>query len=152
MTITHVFFDVGGTGRVGIGTSAPDQTLSVNGNASKVGGGSWQTFSDERLKNIKGEFRTGLNAVMQLRPLRYEYKKDNAVGINSDKEYIGFGAQAVQKVIPEAVSATQSGYLMVNNDPILWSMVNAIQEQQKQIEELKKEIQQLRSARAKRRK
>jgi len=150
-TTKNVFFDVGGSGRVGIGTSAPDQTLSVNGNASKVGGGSWATFSDERLKVIKGEFRTGLNAVMKLRPLRYEYKKDNAVGINSDKEYIGFGAQAVQKVIPEAVSATQSGYLMVNNDPILWSMVNAIQEQQKQIEQLKKEIQQLRSARARRR-
>src|SRR3954454_20657647 len=36
------------TGRVGIGTTAPDQLLSVNGDASKVGGGSWQTFSDER--------------------------------------------------------------------------------------------------------
>lgn len=150
--LKNIFFDVSNTGRVGIGTTAPDQTLSVNGDASKNGGGSWQTFSDERLKNIKGEFRRGLNAVMQLRPLRYEYKKDNAMGINSEKEYIGFGAQAVQKVIPEAVSATQSGYLMVNNDPILWSMVNAIQEQQKQIEQLKKEIQQLRSARARRRK
>jgi len=150
--LKNLFFDVGTTGRVGIGTNAPDQMLSVNGNASKVGGGSWQTFSDERLKNIKGQFRTGLNAVMQLRPLRYEYKKDNPLGINSDQEYVGFGAQAVQKIIPEAVSATQSGYLMVNNDPIIWTMVNAIQEQQKQIEQLKKEIQQLRSAKARRRK
>jgi hypothetical protein len=149
-TSKNIFMDVGATGRVGIGTTAPDQMLSVNGEASKVGGGSWQSFSDERLKVIKGEFRTGLNAVMQLRPLRYEYKKDNPVGINSTKEYIGFGAQAVQKVIPEAVSANAQGYLMVNSDPILWSMVNAIQEQQKQIEELKKEIRQLRS-RARRR-
>jgi len=149
--LKNVFFDVSNTGRVGIGTTAPDQTLSVNGDASKVGGGSWQTLSDERLKNIKGQFRTGLNAVMQLRPLRYEYKKDNAVGINSTREYIGFGAQAVQKVIPEAVTANANGYLMVNSDPILWSMVNAIQEQQKQIEGLKKEIRQLRSTRARRR-
>ena len=149
--LKNVFFDVGNTGRVGIGTTAPDQMLSVNGDASKNGGGSWLTFSDERLKNIKGQFRTGLNAIMQLRPLRYEYKKDNAVGINSDREYIGFGAQAVQKVIPEAVTANANGYLMVNSDPILWSMVNAIQEQQKQIEELKKEIRQLRSTRARRR-
>jgi hypothetical protein len=149
--LKNVFFDVGNTGRVGIGTTAPDQMLSVNGDASKNGGGSWLTFSDERLKNIKGQFRTGLNAIMQLRPLRYEYKKDNAVGIKSDREYIGFGAQAVQKVIPEAVTANANGYLMVNSDPILWSMVNAIQEQQKQIEELKKEIRQLRSTRARRR-
>jgi Chaperone of endosialidase len=149
--LKNIFLDVGNTGRVGIGTTAPDQMLSVNGEASKVGGGSWQSFSDERLKVIKGEFRTGLNAVMQLRPLRYEYKKDNPVGITSTKEYVGFGAQAVQKVIPEAVSANAQGYLMVNSDPILWSMVNAIQEQQRQIEQLKKEIRQLRSARARRR-
>src|SRR5690349_19384242 len=52
-------------GRVGIGTTAPDQLLSVNGDASKVGGGSWQTFSDERLKSIRGPFISGLNAVMR---------------------------------------------------------------------------------------
>lgn len=150
-SLKNVFFDVSNTGRVGIGTTAPDQTLSVNGDASKVGGGSWQTFSDERLKVIKGQFRTGLNAVMQLRPLRYEYRRDNPVGIKSDREYIGFSAQAVQKVIPEAVNANAAGYLMVNSDPILWSMVNAIQEQQRQIEELKKEIQQLRATRTRRR-
>ena len=150
-SLKNLFFDVGNTGRVGIGTTTPDQTLSVNGDASKVGGGSWQTFSDERLKLIKGQFRTGLNAVMQLRPLRYQYRQDNPVGIKSDREYIGFSAQAVQKVIPEAVNANAAGYLMVNSDPILWSMVNAIQEQQRQIEELKKEIRQLRSAKTRRR-
>src|SRR5207302_3989794 len=41
-------------GRVGIGTTIPDQSLSVDGDASKIGGGSWLNFSDERLKNIKG--------------------------------------------------------------------------------------------------
>ena len=91
-------------GRVGIGTTAPDQLLSVNGDASKTGGGSWQTFSDERLKNINGSFDSGLKAVMRLQPLRYEYKPDNALGIKSVGEHIGFGAQAVQQVIPEAVT------------------------------------------------
>jgi hypothetical protein len=134
-------------GRVGIGTTAPDQLLSVNGDASKSGGGSWQTFSDERLKRIRGPFTSGLNAVMQLQPLRYEYKPNNAMGLASVGERIGFGAQAVQKVIPEAVSTNQSGYLMVNNDPIIWTMLNAIKEQQKEIVELKKQIRQLRATR-----
>src|SRR5262249_59337308 len=35
-------------GQLGIGTNAPTDLLSVNGNASKVGGGSWSVFSDER--------------------------------------------------------------------------------------------------------
>jgi septal ring factor EnvC (AmiA/AmiB activator) len=35
---------------------------------------------------------------------------------------------------------TNGGYLLVNNDPIIWSMVNAIKEQQREIEEQQKLI------------
>jgi len=133
-------------GNVGIGTPAPDMKLSVNGNADKPGGGSWAIFSDERLKNIKGRFTPGLNAVMQLRPLRYEYKSDNALGIKSEGEHIGFSAQQVRRIIPEAVSKDDKGYLLVNNDPILWTMLNAIKEQQVQIEELRIEVRKLRAS------
>ena len=138
------------TGRMGINTLTPDQRLSVNGDASKVGGGSWQTFSDKRLKNIAGPFRSGLNAVMRLQPLRYQYKPDNAVGINDNVEHIGLAAQDVQKVIPEAVTANSNGYLMVNNDPIIWTMLNAIKEQQQEIQELKREVRRLRANTARR--
>ena len=134
-------------GRLGIGTTAPDSPLTVNGNASKPGGGSWNVFSDIRLKNVKGKFNTGLNAVMQLQPLRYEYRSNNAMGITSQGEHIGFSAQDVQKVIPQAVTQNESGYLLVNNDPILWTMLNAIKEQQKEIVELKRQIRQLRATR-----
>ncbi|MDX6304531.1 MAG: hypothetical protein QOI77_1500 [Blastocatellia bacterium] len=135
-------------GNVGIGTAVPDQRLSVSGDASKsAGGGSWQVFSDERLKNIKGRFNSGLKAVMQLQPIRYSYKPDNALGLQSEKEQIGFGAQALQKVVPEAVTRNANGFLTVNNDPILWTMLNAIKEQQKEIAELRGEVQKLRAAR-----
>jgi hypothetical protein len=134
-------------GRLGIGTTAPDSPLTVNGNASKPGGGSWNVFSDIRLKNVKGKFNTGLNAVMQLQPLRYEYRSNNAMGITSQGEHIGFSAQDVQKVIPQAVTQNDSGYLLVNNDPIIWTMLNAIKEQQKEIVELKRQIRQLRATR-----
>ena len=132
-------------GRVGIGTTAPDQLLSVNGDASKAGGGSWQTFSDERLKNIRGPFTSGLNAVMRLQPLRYQYRPNNAVGIPPSGEHIGLGAQAVQRVVPEAVTANANGYLMVNNDPIIFAMLNAIKEQQQEIVALKREVRRLRT-------
>jgi hypothetical protein len=138
-------------GGVGIATATPDQTLTVNGGASKPGGGSWSVFSDERLKNMKGSFNSGLSAVMQLQPLRYEYKTDNALGLKSPGEHIGFGAQALQRVIPEAVSRSSSGYLQVNNDPIIWTMLNAIKEQQKEIEQLKGEVQKLRARSQRRR-
>ena len=132
-------------GNVGIGTAAPTDLLSVNGNASKPGGGTWAVFSDERLKNIKGPFNSGLKAVMQLQPIRYEYKANNALGIKMTGQHVGFGAQAVKQIIPEAVSETANGYLTVNNDPIIWAMLNAIKEQQQEIEKLRTEVRKLRA-------
>ena len=127
-------------GTIGIGTSAPTQTLSVNGTAGKPGGGTWDVFSDERLKNIKGPYQRGLKSLMQLQPVRYEYKRDNPLGLKLQGENVGFGAQSLQKLIPEAVTQDSTGYLMVKSDPILWTMLNAIKEQQKEIESLKNQV------------
>ena len=66
-------FSINTAGNVGIRTTSPDQMFSVNGDASKTGGATWQAFSDVRLKNIKGNFSSGLKAVMQLQPLRYQF-------------------------------------------------------------------------------
>ena len=132
-------------GNVGVGTAAPDNKLTVNGTADKPGGGSWGTFSDERLKTIRGRFTLGLHALMQLQPIRYRYTPDNALGIHDDGEHVGFGAQAVAQLIPEAVTQDEQGYLLVNNDPILWTMLNAIKEQQREIEQLRGQLRQLRT-------
>lgn len=130
-------FVVKESGNVGIGTAAPDSLLSVNGSADKPGGGSWGTFSDGRLKTLDGDFQTGLSAIQNLHPVRYRYKQGNGMGITDRAEHIGFVAQEVQKVIPEAVSENSRGYLLVNNDPILWTMLNAIKEQQREIADLR---------------
>ena len=138
------------SGNVGIATTAPTDTLSVNGTASKPGGGSWAVFSDERLKTIKGRYTRGLSAALQLQPIRFEYKRNNTLGLKSETENIGFGAQALQEIIPEAVTRNANGYLQVNNDPILWTMLNAIKEQQKEIEQLKQQVRKLQTAARKR--
>jgi len=138
-------FTVQTNGNVGIGTTVPDQKLSIQGDADKSAGGtSWGVFSDERLKNIKGSYTRGLSAVMGLRPVRFSYKSDNPLALPSDTENIGFSAQALQKVVPEAVTRNANGYLTMHSDPILWAMVNAIQEQQREIASLKAQVQKLR--------
>jgi hypothetical protein len=133
------------SGYVGINTATPDTNLSVNGNADKSGGGSWSTFSDRRLKDLSGTFNSGLDEVLKLQPIRYRYKDDNGMGIRDREEHVGFVAQEVQKVIPEAVTENSKGYLLVNNDPILWTMLNAIKEQQKLIQKQQRRIAQLTS-------
>jgi hypothetical protein len=127
-------------GEVGIGTTSPDNTLSVNGSADKPGGGSWGTFSDGRLKTVNGGFTSGLSQVMKIHPVHYRYKPDNAMGIRDTDEHIGVVAQEVKQVIPEAVTENSKGYLLVNNDPIIWSMLNAIKEQQGEFKQEQAEL------------
>jgi hypothetical protein len=127
-------------GNVGIGTTSPDNLLTVNGSADKPGGGSWGTYSDGRLKNLNGSYRSGLSQILRINPVRYRYKADNALGIRDRDEHIGVVAQDVQRVIPEAVTENNKGYLLVNNDPIIWSMLNAIKQQEAEIRALKSEL------------
>lgn len=121
-------------GNLGIGTTAPDATLSVNGTADKPGGGSWSTFSDGRLKDVGGEFHHGLEALAKVQPVHYRYKAGNPLNLPSQPEFVGVVAQQVRQAIPEAVDQTRDGYLTVNNDPIIWTMVNAIKELNKKVE------------------
>lgn len=150
-------------GKVGIGTTTPDATLSVVGAADKTGGGSWNVFSDARLKDVGANFTDGLDALEAIQPVTYHYKADNPLKLPSQPEYIGVVAQQVQKAVPEAVQQSPSGYLTVNNDPIIWTMVNAIKELnhkmdeketenaqlKQQLAELKAEVQQLARAQGK---
>jgi len=131
-------------GNVGIGTEDPGRyMLAVNGSAAKPGGGSWAVFSDVRLKDVHGQFERGLSEVAQLNPVRYSYRQDNEMGLPQDKEYVGVTAQYIEHVIPEAVSENEKGYLMVDNDPIIWSMVNAIKELKGENQELKAQNQEM---------
>ena len=127
-------------GYVGIGTTAPNYMLHVNGSAGKPGGGSWENASDMRLKDVNGRFTRGLDAIDQLNPVYYHYKGNNPIGIPADKEFVGLIAQDVQKVIPEAVGEYQENYLSVNNDPVIWTMLNAIKELKAENEALIKRV------------
>jgi hypothetical protein len=127
-------------GNVGIGTSNPDEPLSVNGNADKPGGGFWDTFSDGRLKDVGESFTQGLEALEQLQPVHYHYQSDNPLNLPSKPEYVGVVAQEVQKVVPEAVERNKDGYLLVNNEPIFWAMLNAIKQLKSENDQLKQRL------------
>jgi hypothetical protein len=101
------------------------------------------SFFGRTLEEHQGPLQQRTESGHAVTAIRYEYKQNNVLGLKSEGEYVGFGAQAVQKIIPEAVSKSAEGYLMVNSDPILWTMLNAIKEQQKEIAELKGQIRKL---------
>jgi trimeric autotransporter adhesin len=125
-------------GNLGIGTTAPTQALHVVGNAYKtVGGTAWATSSDLRLKNVMGDYNKGLDEIALLQTVRYQYKKDNPRQLDSNEEQVGFIAQEVQKVFPEAVTEGPDGYLDFNMHAINVALVNAIKELKAENDRLK---------------
>lgn len=127
-------------GNLGIGTAAPAAALHVIGNAVKtVGGGTWLTSSDLRLKNILGDYTKGLEEITSLQTVRYHYKTDNPRQLDSDEEQVGFVAQEVQKIFPEAVTEGSDGYLNFNMHAINVALVNAIKELKVENDRLKSE-------------
>jgi len=141
------------TGNIGIGPNAvltAAATLHVDGdirfedltgggaNLIVDGSGNVTVSSDERLKDIKGNYTRGLNSIMQLEPITYQWNELS--GMETQGFYTGFSAQNVQKSIPEAVGTDSRGYLTLADRPIIASLVNAVKEQQAEIETLKNEI------------
>jgi hypothetical protein len=131
-------------GRVGIGTDTPTQMLHVVGNAYKTEGGTaWATSSDIRLKDVLGNYEKGLNEIISLQPVRYIYKKDNPRKIDSSTEQVGFVAQDVQKIFPEAVTEAEDGYLDFNIHSINIALVNAVKELKAENDELKARLEKI---------
>jgi hypothetical protein len=131
-------------GRVGIGTINPGGLLELSlDQGRKPGTNTWTVVSDERLKDIHGPYSKGLNEILKLNPVTYNYKNVGERTFAPEvlkTTAVGFSAQEVQKVFPEAVGVDDDGYLNFNMHAILVAYVNAIKEQQAIIEAQKMEI------------
>lgn len=104
--------------------------------------GTWDNSSDKRLKKNIEPIAGVLDKVMQLKPVNYNFKDDPDA--NSTKR-MGFLAQDVQQVFPQLVTemAPDDGGPRLGLSYAGFGVIaiKAIQEQQQQIEALKKEIQ-----------
>ncbi len=89
--------------------------------------------SDRRLKENIQYIPTAIDTIRNLKPATFDF-------INGQKNRVGFIAQEVQKVLPHLIFTNTNGMLELNEIGILPYAVKAMQEQQQQIEENKKEI------------
>ncbi len=105
-----------------------------NGAGVYVGSGNqtWSSWSDIRLKENIHTIDNALEGVLSLRGIRYNF-------IGREKPEIGVVAQEVQAKFPELVSE-HKGYLGVAYDGLAPILIEAIKEQQKQIEDQKEQL------------
>lgn len=153
--------------RAGIGTkqlqnatltidkSSSNNALSVIGNSDFKGNinltGTMTNPSDIRYKEKIKPISSSLAKVLRLQGVSYYYKTSVYPSKNFNKNIqIGFIAQEVKNVIPELVSEDQEGYLSVDYSKVTPLLVEAMKEQnsiiekqQKEIDELKAQLQEL---------
>lgn len=98
--------------------------------------GTWVVTSDRRLKEGIKPLESTLDRITQLKPARYSYKSDK-----QKNETIGFIAQDVLELFPEAVSQSEDGFYAVNYSMFGVLAVKAIQEQEDRIAKLEKQVQ-----------
>lgn len=134
-------------GSVGIGINSSAQKLYVNGSAA--GTSAWQVASDGRLKTNVAPLKGGLALIEQLNPVRFDWRTPANRTVGKDlslpvgERQIGFIAQEVEKVVPEAVTAPANGTeetYSLRQDNLIPVLVAAIKEQQAQIKALRDDI------------
>lgn len=117
--------------------------LAVDGVTQSL---AYYAYSDGRFKKNVKTIGGALKLIKSLRGVTYEW-------INDEKEIrtfnnipqIGFIAQEVEKIIPEAVLKGNDGFLSINYQSLIPVLSEAIKEQQTVIESLKTELDDLKA-------
>ena len=164
--------NAGGAGVRGIGNTGSNgvhgQEISFVGWAVRGDGdigatGGYFTISDARLKTNINPIQNSLKKIMSLEGVSYNFDLTKYAKYNlSPRLTLGFLAQDLEKVIPEAVTnktmtttnnarknanekVESMEIKVVNYDALIPLMVEAMKEQQKMIDEMKAEIEYLKS-------
>lgn len=133
------YFGVGGwsagTWRWYVNLSTGDMTAVGNVTA----------YSDPRLKEDISNIRSSLKKILTLNGVRFRWKDNSIVGHPGEYDY-GVLANEIEAIAPEIVTECQNTdengikYKTVAYDKLVPFLIEAIKEQQKQIDELKKRV------------
>jgi len=155
-------------GNVGIGTTSPLALLNVmgtvrinsasapdanyylqleNSSSQKAKANAWDTYSDSRIKTNRQPIINAIDKINLLNPTYYNqhdsYVEDDLLNIDYNNSYksLGFIAQEVYEVIPEAVNmGTTNELWAMDYTKLIPILTKAIQEQQALIKALEQRI------------
>ena len=108
-------------------------TDGTNGNGATLSpAGNWTNASDSTKKYNVNKIQYGLSEIIKLRPVSYKWK-------GTDQKDFGFLAQELKHVLPEIVYG-EEGQMSISYGQITAVLTKAVQEQQKEIEDLQRQL------------
>jgi hypothetical protein len=126
----NIFVDIVND-RVGFGVTTPTTKVQVAGNVTAV---DFNSTSDFSLKENITTVDNALQKIESIRGVKFSWKETKSYSY-------GVIAQEVEDIAPELVHGTNTK--TVNYNGIIGILIEAVKEQQKQINTLKEEIQSL---------
>jgi len=136
------------TGSIGIGTLTSWQLQLSADSAAKPLTSSWTIVSDERVKTNIQPFTKGLESIIQIEPITYEYNGKG--GFKVGEKGVGVVAQQVLPIVPEAINTfkvkfndsdeKETELFNFNSHPLTYMFINAFKEQKKMIDTLREEV------------
>lgn len=124
------------TGNVGIGTTAPTATFEVAATKTTLAD-AWSLRSSARFKENVQPIESALEKTERLRGVSFDYR-------NSSNHSVGFIAEEVAQVLPEAVQRDADGNAVgLDYNRITPLLVEALKQQQKVIRGLEERIEKL---------
>ena len=121
--------------------------------AAKPGGRSWSATSDSRVKENINPYVKGLNELLLVNPVTYEY--NGLAGTIKGTKYTGVIAQEIKDVFPETVSTFEAKLNETDKDKtelydfnstaLTFALINAIKELNTKIDSLQSQIEELKT-------
>ena len=121
------------------GATTMNNSLTVNNTIFASG---TITSSDERLKENFNPLVGSLEKILKVETYSFNWQNR----LRGNQVEIGVKAQQIQKLFPELVRVNKAGYLFVNYQGLIAPVIQAIQEQQKEMDRLKAEMVELKKA------
>ena len=140
-----VFLSNGTSYRMGIGNINPNYNLDISGDLNVNGiaygsNGIWNSSDKRFKKNVRG-INGALSKILQIQGKIYEFKVDEFQSRKfKEGEHLGFIADELEKILPEAIIYDKEGFKCVNYSMIIPILVEAIKEQQQKINSLELQL------------
>ena len=130
----HKLYISSGAGTPLIGGDFVAQTVTITGTLNSTGDVVAYYSSDKRLKDNITPIKNALDKVKQIGGYEFDWNYKQSTYEGHD---IGVIAQEIEAILPELVTTRDNGYKAVKYEKIIALLIEAIKEQQLQIDELK---------------
>lgn len=107
----------------------------------KVGGGTFNSYSDARYKQEITSYAKGLAEISQLQPRSYRYTAEFMKSDSPSQVFVGVVAQELESTaFATCVKDDANGYKVVDTSELTYALINAVKELSARVEQLEAQL------------